>query len=36
VSKDFYNDVYQADHPSKYGGGEDGMVLNIRKLLLRL
>jgi hypothetical protein len=25
VSKDFYNDVYQADHPTQYGGGEDGM-----------
>jgi hypothetical protein len=25
MSKDFYNQVYQADHSSQYGGGEDGM-----------
>ena len=25
MSKDFYNEVYQADHSSQYGGGEDGM-----------
>ena len=25
MSKDFYNEVYQVDHSSQYGGGEDGM-----------
>ena len=25
MSKDFYNEVYQDDHSSQYGGGEDGM-----------
>ncbi len=25
MSKDFYNEAYQADHPSHYDGGEDGM-----------
>jgi SAM-dependent methyltransferase len=24
-TKDFYNNVYQNDHPSKYGGDEEGM-----------
>ena len=25
MTKDFYDDVYAVDHPSAYGGGEDGM-----------
>lgn len=25
MSKEFYNEVYHVDHPSQYGGGQDGM-----------
>jgi SAM-dependent methyltransferase len=33
MSKDFYNEVYQADHSSQYGGGEDGMPQRSAKLI---
>lgn len=32
MTKDFYNEVYQTEHPSKYDGGEDGMPRRTTRL----